>query len=83
LLVELVVVLEELPDSYVVAPPVYPPSILVLLPETFVWVFAANTIVGKSKLIIITRSFFIVMCRVQNFLYMQIAHIIRVYLFQL
>ena len=36
--VELVVlvVLEELPEAYVVAPPVYPPSILVLDPLIFV-----------------------------------------------
>ena len=33
--VELVVVLDDDPDSYVVAPPVYPPSILVLDPLTF------------------------------------------------
>jgi hypothetical protein len=38
--VELEVVLEELPDSYVVAPPVYPPSILVLEPDIFVCVSA-------------------------------------------
>jgi hypothetical protein len=40
--VELVVlvVLEDDPDSYVVAPPVYPPSILVLDPLIFVCVSA-------------------------------------------
>jgi hypothetical protein len=43
--VELVVlvVLEDDPDSYVVAPPVYPPSILVLLPLIFVCVSAECT----------------------------------------
>jgi hypothetical protein len=40
LLVLLVVVLELDPDSYVVAPPVYPPSILVFDPLTFVCVSA-------------------------------------------
>ena len=38
--VEFVVVLDDDPDSYVVAPPVYPPSILVLLPLTLVCEFA-------------------------------------------
>jgi hypothetical protein len=38
--VEFVVVLDEDPVSYVVAPPVYPPSILVLDPLTFVCEFA-------------------------------------------
>ena len=35
-----VVVVDSEPDSYVVAPPVYPPSILVLLPLVFVCVSA-------------------------------------------
>jgi hypothetical protein len=40
--VELVVlvVLEELPEAYVVAPPTYPPSILVFEPEMLVCVSA-------------------------------------------
>ena len=38
--VELVVVLDDDPDWYVVAPPVYPPSILVLDPLTLLCEFA-------------------------------------------
>jgi hypothetical protein len=61
LLVLFVVVLEEDPDWYVVAPPVYPPSILVLDPLTFVCVSALCTLLvtpiniitnAKSKLIL-------------------------------
>ena len=46
--VELVVVLDDDPDSYVVAPPVYPPSILVLEPLTFVCVSAERAGPPKS-----------------------------------
>jgi len=57
--VELVVlvVLEELPDAYVVAPPVYPPSILVFDPDMLVCVSAecAGPPSKASKLISIIK----------------------------
>ena len=39
----------ELPDSQVVAPPVYPPSIAVLDPETLVCVEPAQTVVEHTN----------------------------------
>jgi hypothetical protein len=51
LLVEVVVLVD--PDSYVVAPPVYPPSIAVLDPDVLVCVLPAYKTVENKQYIIV------------------------------